>query len=265
MAGAEPLLDQIERDALDEGASLAGALRKCIALGGRTGSEELRDWATVELQGYKDLKTTPLPDYRVVPAPLMIDGFSPNAQITGETISPWDLPDVVKDDIKSEVTLRQGVGEIEALIAQGDAEGIIRLGLPMGSEIAKLMNAENRHGRVTRIYWGVVPAAVRGVTDQIRTALTALVAEVRATTPRGDTVPTSDAIDQAVQVVVHGKKARVNVSSSQATGGSTATVQSAPPPEESESEFWTRGKKIGAFIVGLSGVAGAVFAAIRTF
>lgn len=48
----DPLIDQIERDALDEKASLASALRKCVSLGGKSRSDELRDWATRELKGY---------------------------------------------------------------------------------------------------------------------------------------------------------------------------------------------------------------------
>lgn len=48
----DPLLDQIERDVLDENVSVATALRKCVALGGRSGSAALRDWATRELEGY---------------------------------------------------------------------------------------------------------------------------------------------------------------------------------------------------------------------
>ena len=266
MVRSESLLDQIERDVLNESASVAGALRKCLALGGQSGSQELRDWATVELQGYKDLEVTPLPDYRVVPAPLMIDGFSANAHVKGQTISPSVLPDFVRDDIKSEVEFRGGIGELEALIAQGEREGIVRIGLPMGSEIARFMNSDlqYQYSSVERIYWGVVPAAIRGVTDQVRTALTQLVAELRAATPRGDEIPSSEAVHQAIQVAVHGKRARVSVTTAQASGEATATVP-APEPEAPETGFWTRPKKIGAFIVGVSGVAGAIFGAIQAF
>jgi len=53
------MLDQIERDALDESASVATALRKCVALGGRSGSQALRDWATQELDGYSGMSLEP--------------------------------------------------------------------------------------------------------------------------------------------------------------------------------------------------------------
>ena len=40
----QDLLTQIERDALDEGASLAATLRKCIVLGAQARNADLRDW-----------------------------------------------------------------------------------------------------------------------------------------------------------------------------------------------------------------------------
>jgi hypothetical protein len=265
VAHPDSLLDQIERDVLNEHAPVAGVLRKCLALGGQSESEELRDWATVELQGYKDLELNPLPDYRIVPAQLTVDGFSASAVIKGQAISPSILPDFVQENVSNEVKFRQGIGELEALITDGEREGVIRIGLPMSSEIARLMNAElqSQYSSIDRIYWSVVPGAVRGITDQVRTALTQLVAELRATLPRGESVPSSEAVHQAIQVAVHGKRARVNVTTAQASEGASATVNA--PRDHTESEFWTRGRKIGAFIVGLAGVAGAVFGAIQAF
>jgi hypothetical protein len=46
------LLTQIEQDMLDEGKPLGAALRRCMLLGSRTGSPQLREWATLELKGY---------------------------------------------------------------------------------------------------------------------------------------------------------------------------------------------------------------------
>ena len=57
-----------------------------------------------------------------------------------------------------------------------------------------------------------------------------------------------------------GKRHKVNVTPAQASGpGSTATADAPTVPE---SDFWTW-RKVGAFIVGLAGIAGAVFAAIE--
>ena len=43
---SKDLIAEIEGDALDDHVPVATALRKCVVLGGRSGSEELRDWAT---------------------------------------------------------------------------------------------------------------------------------------------------------------------------------------------------------------------------
>ena len=55
----------MERDVLSD-RPLAETLRKCIVLGGRAGSTELRDWASKELRGYYG--DSALPQYRQVPA-----------------------------------------------------------------------------------------------------------------------------------------------------------------------------------------------------
>ena len=59
MTKRSTLLEQIEQAALDDTADITGALRKCVALGGQSGSEELRTWATRELKGYKHERPTP--------------------------------------------------------------------------------------------------------------------------------------------------------------------------------------------------------------
>ena len=59
--GGQDLLTQIERDALDEGVPLAATLRKCIALGAQARNADLRDWASQELDGYRD---GGIPEYR---------------------------------------------------------------------------------------------------------------------------------------------------------------------------------------------------------
>lgn len=70
------LVSKIENDALDESVPLTRVLRKCVVLGGKSGSERLRDWATRELDGYYD--EDELPGYRIIHAPLVMDGISGN-------------------------------------------------------------------------------------------------------------------------------------------------------------------------------------------
>jgi hypothetical protein len=127
------LIDEIERDALDGSVPISNALRKLVALGGRAGSKELRDWAGLELRGYHGTEVS-LPDYRKPGATLRIDGGTVNAMITGQLISPSELPDPVNKHIDESVPLNAGVAEIEAMIdrAKGQEGGEIKLTLPSG-------------------------------------------------------------------------------------------------------------------------------------
>jgi hypothetical protein len=139
---ADRLLAQIEQDVLDESKPLASALRKCVILGGNAASADLREWATRELHGYLS-DDDKLPDYRYIAAPLLIDGTSGHYEITGEEISVLDLPEIARDVVKDDMAVPQGVGEIEAMIRQAEAEdGFLRLGMPGGAELARLMTHE---------------------------------------------------------------------------------------------------------------------------
>jgi hypothetical protein len=56
------------------------------------------------------------------------------------------------------------------------------------------------------------------VVDHVRNALVKLVAEIRAATPAGQELPSEAAADQAMNFVITGKRARLNVTASQASG-----------------------------------------------
>ena len=45
------LLGKIEEQAID--GDISKALRLCLSLGGKTGSTDLRGWASLELNGYR--------------------------------------------------------------------------------------------------------------------------------------------------------------------------------------------------------------------
>lgn len=95
---------------------------------------------------------------------------------------------------------------------------------------------------------GVSPATLHGVVEQVRTALTVLVSEILATMQEGTDTPPADVASNALAVAVGGKRNVVNV-----TSGSTVTT-SGPTPDTMR---WIR--IAGAIIVGLVGIAAAVF------
>lgn len=252
------LLAEIEKGALDEQTPISVLLRKCVMLGGRAGSADLRDWARRELNGYTPGGEVELPDYRIVMGQICVDGMTMRHQIKGEPISSMDLPTIAQEQgIDEQVRLYGSIGELED-IARGRKE-YVDLALPGAALLVKLMNHEraDQPNRVASVYWRVSTIAFRGVVEQLRNTLVELVAELVATTP-DEQMPTSDAADQAVNVVLHGgKRNHVTVVNAQSgTGPATAG-----PPAAPEDSAWIRWRKRGIF-VGLSTIAAAVLAAV---
>ena len=259
------LLSEIERDLLD-GKPLADLLRKCVMLGGKAGSAELRDWASKELRGYEPGDDPP--KYRTVGAPLMADAVTGNSIIRGQRISPSILPEFAREDIQEELTLRHGVGELEALVEGRKSDDAIRISIPMAADIGGWIDREsgNPWQHINAIYWSIVPASIHRILDNVRTSMTEIVAELAGTMPRGQEVPTADQAHQAVQVAVHGKRSQVHVTTAQATGdGSTSTVSGAAQEADPDPAWWTLGRKIGAFVVGCAVIIGAVVAVLAYY
>lgn len=97
------LLSQIEQDVLDDGKPIGSALRRCMLLGSRTGSSQLREWATLELKGYP--VPVEVPDYRVIAAGLHLDAVTGRAVIKGQPISSRSLPDFVAEHVSERLPL----------------------------------------------------------------------------------------------------------------------------------------------------------------
>ena len=253
------LLEQIEHDVLTS-QPLADALRKCVVLGGKAGSIELREWATRELRGYDSRDEAP--DYRTVGAPILANAVTGNAIVKGQQIGVSSLPDIVQKEISNQYTLLEGIGALEAMAASADSSGngAVRLLLPMASEIGSLMDEEsgNPFQQITALYWSISGVVIHGVVDQVRTTLAELVAEMRAGTPSSSALPTAGVANQAVNVAVHGKRARVTVQSAQASEGSSANL--GVDDDRDNSPFWTKSRRVVAFVAGLVSIA---FAAAR--
>jgi len=250
------LFAQIERDAHDERVALATTLRKCIALGAQTRNAELRDWATNELNGYR--RDDEIPEYRVIHAPLMVDGQTFNAIIKGEIISSTDLPEVAHDHVTERVLLAHSVDDLEALAREAHRanEGSVLLAPSGSAELIKLMNyqMQDQYRAISRLYWSVSTVRLEGVLGQIRTMLVRLVAEMRAAMGEDQTSPAPEHAAEAVHVVLNGGS-RNTITIAQANVGGTASV---PAPAMSESPFWTRGRTIGGILVGICTVIAAL-------
>ncbi|MCC9173245.1 AbiTii domain-containing protein [Arthrobacter sp. zg-Y179] len=249
------LLAQIENGALDSSSSLADTLRKCVALGGLAGSEELRDWARRELEGYR--VEDELPYYRTLPGTVKIDGVTFNAVITGQQLSSYEIPEFAREEITAGVKMTQGIAELE-LIERSGSE--VKLQHPHMQNLVAYMNSQRaeRDGTITTMYWVVGRASVLGAIDAVRTNLVALVAEMRAMSVGTGAIPTTEIAERAVQVVIYGaKRSPITVNSALATGSSSASVDAGAAPSAPASRIpgWVRGP--WGFTVGLATMIGA--------
>jgi len=249
------LLGRIEDDALDPNTRVAEALRKCVAFGGRAGSAELRDWASRELHGYP--MDVEVPEYRVINAPLAIDGVAGYTLIKGQPISSTDLPDEVQGKVSETLELRPGIGELEEGASRGSGEAV-KFGVVRGDLIAKMMTYEIGKPQVTSVhsvYWHVSTTALAGVVDRVRTTLVELVAELRAGSDDPDN-PSPGEVGNAINVVIH-KRGRVTINAAQASGSGPAQIL---PPAERNRPWWRTTVAIWSFVVGAAAIISAIIA-----
>lgn len=251
------LVAEIERNLLD-GQPIADVLRKLIILGGRSGSADLRDWASDELRGYTDTSVDDLPDYRRVGAVIKVDAIIGPNQVTGQTLAPYQFPEEVREHITNDVPFFQGIGEIEAMARQEKGTHI-KLGLPGERYIASLLDREsgNPYQHITQIYWSVAVAAIDGLVDQVRTRLAEFLGELRASTPPG-AEPSLESVDSALTVVVTGKRNHVQVA--QAADQGHSSVEAA---KDDDSPFWTLSRRIWATVLGLATLFGTTLTVLQ--
>lgn len=213
---------------------LSSLLQKCIVLGGKAGSEKMRDWARQELNGYQDFQS--IPDYRRLRAQvtLVITNLAGYNPIT-RPLSASDLGDqlckiLADNKVELEVVpLGTNIGELEALASSNEDEHKL---VPYWADVMlQILNdryIDSTTSRAASIYWSVSRASFQGLIVRVRTALSELAAELIALTPVDQEVPDKLAADQATQFMITGNRPTINYSLQHATdGGTNAAV--APP------------------------------------
>jgi len=261
----------------DPSSDLPTLLRKCISLGGVTGSARLREWATKELKGYGADDT--LPPYRATKSLLYMDAAIPGGRVAGQQAPLTLIPDVARPSIQGDIQLPQPIAEIGDLVssARQKGEDSIRLSPPLAQELLALMNNDlsKREQRswgggldlppsqvIERVYWKVGLSFFVAILDTVRTTLVELVAEMRAGTPSGEALPTHDVAEQAVDIAINGNRNRVVINqvapnaTAAASAGGVASTGDAEPESKSRRVMW--------WIVGVAGIvaAGAAIAAL---
>lgn len=235
------LLDSINQEALD--GDLKKALRLCMQLGGETGSETLRQWASLELLGYQ--AEDELPDYRKIHAPLQLDGFTFGGIVKHQTMSPLHLPEYARDVITEEVLLVQSAPQLIELEHDARSEGAVRISPPGAAQLIALMNHESgdQYRQIERIYWTVTRSVLQGVIENIRSRLVTLVAEMKAGLAPGEKLPSAEVASQAVEVAIHGDENRVKITQS----GHKVTVST-----EDQKGAVRKSLEVAAWIAGIA-------------
>lgn len=196
--GDADILQSLREQVLDESESLAGLLRKCLALGAVTGSDELREWANNELKGYAE--DSPLPSYRRLSAPLFVDTMSGPNYVRNQQISRIQIPSDLRKHVPETLDFRQSIDEI-AQMAEAD-ESTHKMGYGIFSVVAAQWSAQlPMFQDVTALYYQVSPSALVGMVGTIRTTLVEIVIDMAKDVPL-NSLPTRAKVDSVVQVHV---------------------------------------------------------------
>ncbi|WP_076106728.1 AbiTii domain-containing protein [Mycobacterium colombiense] len=231
MADAD-ILKSLREQVLDESESLVGLLRKCLALGALTGSDELREWANNELKGYPD--DAPLPSYRSITAPLFINQRGGNEFLTGQQINHLQIPKDLREYVPHSLAFRQPLEEIVQMAASGEKS------MKMGYAIFSAVTAEwtktlGPWQAVTALYYSVMPSSIAGIVSMIRTTLVEIVIDLAKDVPL-DSLPSKAKVDSVVQVHIGSKdEYQVSVHTNQGVigqGAGSTQIQNNSVPTE---------------------------------
>ena len=234
------LLNQIESEAMD--GDVVKALRLCIKLGGHSGSDTLREWASRELNGHDSVSE--LPDYRLVDAALYMDYLSP--RMKGSLPVPVSaLPEWVQEAALGELPLRQSIPVILSMARQSDP---VKMMPRWGAEAARHMNASGVTEGAYSLYWAVSEAVICGVIERVRTDLIRLVNEIRPSLNDDLDIPSAEMASQALNVVISGDNNRLAVGSIEQTGN-VSTVEKSPRRRKLEIAYWVAGVAIAAVAI----------------
>lgn len=226
------ILKSLREHVLDESEPLAGLLRKCLALGALTGSEELREWANNELKGYSD--DAPLPPYRSITAPLFVNQRGGNEYLTGQQINHLQIPSDLREYVPDSLAFRQPLEEMVQMAASGEKS------MKMGYAIFSVVAAEwtktlGPWQAVTALYYSVLPSSIAGIVSMIRTTLVEIVIDLAKDVPL-DSLPSKAKVDSVVQVHIGSKdEYKVSVHTNQGVigqGPSSTQIQSNSVPTE---------------------------------
>lgn len=226
------ILKSLRNQVLDESESLTGLLRKCLALGAVTGSDELRAWANNELKGYPD--DSALPPYRVLDAQLYTNRMGGYELLTHHLTSRLEIPPDLREFVPKKVCLRHSVEELAGL-ASSSRDLVTMTGPTFAYAANEWTKRLGEFQAITAIYFEVPTSAFAGIIDLTRTTLLEMVIDMTRDVPL-DSLPTRAKVDAAVSVHINNSNNEVNVAGSNSgvigQGDGSTQIQNHTVPDD---------------------------------
>lgn len=148
------IIEQIQRDALDESVSVSSLLRRVKFAAAKLNLDALEDWVERELSGYQSIES--IPSYRIVHG-------RPMAQ---NPVRGWE-PIGGATEALSKRYISQSLASLEELIRGAEQPGAT-IHFPFSDEVAEKLNSSNGvHGWLVTLE--VDKSLLRAISDQVRT------------------------------------------------------------------------------------------------
>lgn len=197
------MLRQIQADLLKQDVPLSTTLRKAKVLASQLRSDELRNWVSQELDGYKS--SNELPDYRVIPTGCVGKWTNGYRMITNHAVPLMRIDDEnLKKHWLTTFYLYDGIRTVEEL-ATGQERHFI---LP--SDITVLVNhfvSEHGSGFV-ELEYVVGTHTFEQVLDTVKNRLLDFVLKLDENWHMSDTPPSKDDLRNLVSVVIYNSPLR---------------------------------------------------------
>jgi hypothetical protein len=236
------ILAEIINGASGEGVSIDALLRKALVVASRLQSDELKNWAKSELNGYDTKEPETLPSYRG-PFAIQADGLFINEYGTAQArhqLGANSVPDATMRSLLFDIRLFQPISELEDLAMRPASSGAYPA---MTWDQAKVTawNMLIRAGKVPRpgdLYLfhasqTLTQSFLTGVIGQVRTALLSLAldledADPAAGSPEGQTVADPEIAEavraNVIQINNYGSNSPISLDKTTLASGNATVV-----------------------------------------
>ena len=201
------ILRQIQEDLLKENSSLPTTLRRALVLASELKSEKLKNWASQELNGYKQF--IDLPDYRRIATSCVGTWTNGFHAITNHQVPTWRIDNPKLVNALEVYAVFDGIASVEELASNPKLNHFI------SAEMLALVNHAVMSGGYgyLEIHYGVSANTFRQLLDTVKNRLLEFVLELNTSWDLQHSSPTNREVEQLVAVYIY----------NQVNGGSMAT------------------------------------------